>query len=198
MKKRILISVTDKNGIEKFKQLADLGWIVISTGGTLKYLEAHGIPCTHIEEVTHFPEMMDGRLKTLHPNVFGGILAKRNNIEHMSSLISHGIEPIDIIVVNFYDFESDPRIENIDIGGPSLLRAAAKNGQTTVAVIDPNDYDMIIREIIGFDEVRVDARKLLAIKVLESTSKYDLSIATWMKANINLHPEGTNEQSFFF
>lgn len=189
MKKRILISVTNKVGIEKFKALTDIGWEIISTGGTAKRLQELGIPCILVEEITHFPEMMDGRLKTLHPNIFGGILADRFNSEHMQVIAEQGIEPIHIVVVNLYDFESKPGIENIDIGGPSLLRAAAKNIKCVIPVVDPDDYDTVISEILDRGELvcKTYTRKLLAEKVFKHTSEYDRKIYSWM-ADSNFLP----------
>ena len=153
-KRRILISVTDKTGIGKFKTLTDTGeWEIISTGGTLVRLEKLGVPCISIESVTGFPEMMGGRLKTLHPNIFGGILADRSNESHMKDLEIHGIHPIDIVVVNLYDFDGNPDIEQIDIGGPSLLRAAAKNGLHSIPIIDPENYDLVIDQVKNTGDV---------------------------------------------
>lgn len=179
-KSRILISVTNKTGIEKFKALTDIGWEIISTGGTAKTLEAAGIPCTLIEDVTGFPEMMDGRLKTLHPKIFGGILADRSKPEHMAAIAEYGIEPIDIVVVNLYAFDQKPGIENIDIGGPSLLRAAAKNGSSVTVIVEPDDYDRVILELVRNGENSVNLRAELATKVFEHTSIYDSNIRGWM------------------
>lgn len=178
--KRILISVTDKTGLEKFKRLTDIGWEIISTGGTLTKLQELGIPCMHIEEITHFPEMMNGRLKTLHPNVFGGILADRSKPEHMNAIAEHSIGTIDIVVVNLYDFAGKPGIENIDIGGPSLLRAAAKNGAHTVPIHDTEDYSKVIQEIIENGEVSKKTKQYLVTKVFLYTGKYDLDIHFWI------------------
>ena len=178
---RVLISVTDKSGIEKFKALADIGWQIISTGGTAKALEAAGIVCTPIETITGFPEMMDGRLKTLHPNIFGGILADRSKPGHMEAIAAHGIEPIDVVVVNLYAFDKKPGIENIDIGGPSLLRAAAKNGASVTVVVDPADYDAVIDQIMTEGDTTIRMREILATKVFEHTGLYDLAINKWMQ-----------------
>lgn len=179
-KRRILISVTDKRGIEKFKALTDLGWEIISTGRTAEKLQELGIPCTLIQDVTGFPEMMDGRLKTLHPNIFGGILADRSKQEHMDAIAQQGIEPIDIVVVNFYDFDGKPGIENIDIGGPSLLRACAKNGLHTTPIVDPEDYDCVISEIERSGDVYMGTKETLVMKVFTYTSEYDKKIHSWM------------------
>jgi phosphoribosylaminoimidazolecarboxamide formyltransferase/IMP cyclohydrolase len=188
--KRILISVTDKTGIEKFARLLDLGFEIISTGGTAKALKNLGIICTLIEEVTGFPEMMDGRLKTLHPNIFGGILADRRKADHLKAIASHGIELIDIVVVNLYDFNNNKGIEHIDIGGPSLLRAAAKNGVSTLPVVDPHDYDEVIEQIELRGNFSMTLRKALCVKVFEHTAHYDKAIYQWM------HEEMHNTHSF--
>lgn len=180
MKKRILISVTDKTGLEKFKRLTDLGWEVLSTGGTFDHLVKLGIPCTLVFDVTGFPEIMGGRVKTLHPRIFAGILANRSNPEHMATIAEFGIEPIDLVIVNLYDFNGKPGIEEIDIGGPSLLRAAAKNGAHVVAVVDPRDYDNIIFEIEKYGEILIKTKEVMALNVFNHTSKYDLDIYNWM------------------
>lgn len=176
-----MISVTDKTGLEKFKALTDLGWEIISTGGTAKRLQELGVPCIFVEEVTHFPEMMNGRVKTLHPNIFAGILADRSKPEHMAAIAEHGIEPIDLVVVNLYDFNGHPCIEQIDIGGPSSLRAAAKNGAHVAVVVDPFDYDMVISEIEEYGEVRPKSKQFLALNVFKHTAQYDLDIYNWMQ-----------------
>lgn len=176
----MLISVTDKTGLEKFKTLAELGWEIISTGGTAKKLVELGIPCIPIEQVTGFPEMMDGRLKTLHPKVFGGILADRSKPEHLAACREQGIELIDLVVVNLYNFLGNPGIEQIDIGGPSLLRAAAKNLAFVSVVCDPADYDFVIKEIADNGSTSLETRHVLATGVFEQTSGYDEDIMSWM------------------
>jgi len=180
-KKRILISVTNKKDIEKFAKLIELGWEIVSTGGTADYLRDKGIPCTLIEDITGFPEMMRGRLKTLHPLVFGGILADRDNQEHMDAVAEHAIGLIDIVVVNLYDFAKKPGIANIDIGGPSLLRAAGKNALHTTPVVESTDYDLVIDEIVKDGSVSRETREALTISLFEHTGKYDLAIAKWMR-----------------
>ncbi len=189
-KKRILISVTNKTGIEKFAKLIPLGYEIISTGGTLDYLEKHGVPCINIQDITGFPEMMGGRLKTLNPYIFGGILADTSNEEHLKVIAEHGINLIDIVVVNFYDFNADKRMEKIDIGGPSLLRAASKNGTSAIPLIDPDDYDEVIETIIKRNDWRdkeigtllpYDMRQKLVMKVFSTTAKYDWEISQWME-----------------
>ncbi|MCX6752908.1 MAG: hypothetical protein NTW62_01005 [Candidatus Nomurabacteria bacterium] len=199
-KKRILISVTDKTGIEKFGQLLSIGYEIISTGGTLKYLTEHGIPCIPIEDITGFPEMMDGRLKTLNPYIFGGILADTFNKEHLEVIAENGIDLIDIVVVNFYDFNADKRMEKIDIGGPSLLRAASKNGTSAIPLIDPADYDEVIKAIIKENDWRDEEigtlipdgiRKRLVLKVFRATCQYDREIYQWMESC------NSDEKNFF-
>lgn len=179
-RRRILISVTDKEGLGRFKALSDLGWEIISTGGTAKTLADLNIPCTLIENVTGFPEMMDGRLKTLHPKIFGGILADRFCLSHLEAAVTHDIGLIEIVVVNLYAFDKKPGIENIDIGGPSLLRAAAKNAAHVTVVVDPRDYGRVIDEIASNGETYLDTREELAMKVFKHTWEYDWGIYNWM------------------
>ncbi|HET9297157.1 MAG TPA: bifunctional phosphoribosylaminoimidazolecarboxamide formyltransferase/IMP cyclohydrolase, partial [Candidatus Binatia bacterium] len=153
---RALISVSDKKGIVEFSRaLSDLGVEIISTGGTASLLRDNKIAVKDVSEITGFPEMMDGRVKTLHPKIHGGILALRDNPEHVAKMKEHGIEPIDLVVVNLYPFEGavardgsfDEIVENIDIGGPSMVRAAAKNHQHVAVVVDPEDYPWILAEL---------------------------------------------------
>lgn len=183
MQKRALVSVTDKRELDKLKILTDNNWEIVSTGGTAKKLEELGIPFTPIEAVTGFPEMMDGRLKTLHPNIFGGILADRSKPEHMAAIKERGIIPIDLVVVNLYDFQGNPSIEQIDIGGPSLLRAAAKNFESVVVLIDPDEYE-VIAEILVAGEVSYDSRKAFAWRVFYEVSIYDQSISSWFELQV--------------
>lgn len=155
--KRALISVSDKTNIVPFvKELTELGVEVISTGGTSKLLQENGVDVIGISEVTGFPEIMDGRLKTLHPNIHGGLLAVRGNEKHMARLNEQGIQPIDLVVVNLYPFKEtiskegvtyEEAIENIDIGGPGMLRVSAKNHQDVVVIVDPQDYEPVLNEI---------------------------------------------------
>src|SRR5690625_1270264 len=156
MKKRALISVSNKENIISFaKQLEEINIDIISTGGTLKLLLYEGVAAKLVEEITHFPEMLDGRVKTLHPNVHGGILANRDNEVHLHTLQEHNIGLIDIVIVNLYPFKEtllkqniaeEDIIENIDIGGPTMLRAAAKNYKDVTVIVDPADYDKIDRK----------------------------------------------------
>ena len=155
MKKRALLSVSDKSGIVEFaRQLEALDYEVVSTGGTAKILAENGVTVTGISEITGFPECLDGRVKTLHPMVHAGILAMRNNPEHMSQLNELGVTPIDVVAINLYPFKQtilkdgvtlEEAIENIDIGGPTMIRAAAKNWQDVAVIVDPADYDKVIQ-----------------------------------------------------
>src|ERR1700689_2639376 len=158
---RVLISVTDKTGVTVFARgLADLGADLISTGGTARLLRENGIAVRDVGEVTGFPEMLDGRVKTMHPKITGAILAVRDNAEHAASLREHAIEPIDMVVVNLYQFEKiaarkdaslEELIENIDIGGPTMIRSAAKNWQDVAIVTSPEDYAAIVAELRASD-----------------------------------------------
>ncbi|MBI2607658.1 MAG: IMP cyclohydrolase [Candidatus Doudnabacteria bacterium] len=190
-----LISVTDKTGIvELARALLGRGYELVSTGGTARVIEAGGVPVVHISDVTGFPEMMDGRVKTLHPAVFAGILARRANASDMHSLEQHGLHPYDIVVVNLYQFEQSAReaigfddlVEEIDIGGPSLLRAAAKNWRDVLVVCDPKDYGLLLMELGQSEGPSLDFRIYLARKVFDLTSNTDRLIWTqfvgaWVK-----------------
>lgn len=189
--KRVLMSVTDKTGIVEFARALseEFGAQIISTGGTAKVIADAGIPVTPIDEVTQFPEMMDGRVKTLHPRVHGGLLAKRDNPAHMEQASEHGIEMIDMVVVNLYAFEKtvatgadfDVCIENIDIGGPSMLRSAAKNFESVAVVTDPSSYALILEEMRKNSGATTrETRAQLALDVFRTTSSYDGAIAQWM------------------
>ncbi|AEH44243.1 Phosphoribosylaminoimidazolecarboxamide formyltransferase [Thermodesulfatator indicus DSM 15286] len=189
--KRALISVTDKTGVAEFaKALHELGVEIISTGGTARVIREAGVPVVDVSEVTGFPEMLDGRVKTLHPKIHGGILAIRSNPEHMRQLEEQGIKPIDLVVVNLYAFEKtvasgaslEDAIENIDIGGPTLLRASAKNFRDVTVVVDPADYELVLKEMRENNgETTLKTRFELARKVFETTSKYDTAIANYLK-----------------
>ena len=191
---RALISVSDKTGVVEFaKGLRTLGWEVIATGGTMKLLADSGVEVINISDVTGFPEICDGRVKTLHPNVHGGLLAKRDNEAHMAQAAEHGIEMIDMVVVNLYAFEKTVAggadfgtcIENIDIGGPSMLRSAAKNFESVAVVTRPASYDAILAEMRANDGATLrDTRAKLALDVFETTAAYDGAIAAWMGAQL--------------
>lgn len=188
MKKRALISVSNKDQIVEFANgLVERGFEIISTGGTLKTLVDAGVKAIAIDEVTGFPEIMDGRVKTLHPNVHGGLLAKRSNPDHMKQLEENNIETIDMVVVNLYPFKQtlektgvseDEIIENIDIGGPTMLRSAAKNFQDVIVVVDPADYNDVLAELEN-GEVSLKKRKALAAKVFRHTANYDALIGAY-------------------
>jgi len=188
---RALISLTDKSGIEGFAQaLTELGVEILSTGGTAKKMREAGIAVTDVSEFTGFPEMLDGRVKTLHPLVHGGILNQRQNPEHQQQCREYNIRNIDIVAVNLYAFEktvADPScsladaIENIDIGGPTLLRASAKNFRDVTVIVDPADYDRVLAEIRAGGNTTLKTRFRLAVKVFQLTSSYDTAIARWLE-----------------
>ncbi|MEQ8153420.1 MAG: bifunctional phosphoribosylaminoimidazolecarboxamide formyltransferase/IMP cyclohydrolase [Clostridiaceae bacterium] len=189
MIKRALISVFDKTGIlDLAKFLQEKNVEIISTGGTYKYLKDNQINVVEINEVTNFPEMLDGRLKTLHPNIHGGILAIRDNKEHMDTIAAHNINPIDMVVVNLYpffekvkeDLEFEEKVEFIDIGGPTMLRAASKNFKDVTVICDVKDYDKIKGEIEAEGEVSYKTKKTLAGKVFNLMSAYDGAIANFL------------------
>lgn len=186
---RALLSVSDKNGLVPFAQkLVELGYELVSTGGTHKVLAEAGLNVIAIDDVTDFPEMLDGRVKTLHPRVHAGLLARRDLPEHMAKLAEFNITPIDLVVVNLYPFKATIQkpnvseaeaIENIDIGGPSMLRSAAKNFQSVLPIIDPADYDKVI-EKLETDHVDEAFRQGLAAKVFQHTAAYDALIADYL------------------
>ncbi|ALF09376.1 bifunctional phosphoribosylaminoimidazolecarboxamide formyltransferase/IMP cyclohydrolase [Parageobacillus thermoglucosidasius] len=188
--KRALLSVSNKEGIVSLaKQLVELGVEIISTGGTKKTLEEAGVPVIGISDVTGFPEILDGRVKTLHPIIHGGLLAIRDNERHQNELREHHITPIDLVVVNLYPFQqtiakSDvtfaEAIENIDIGGPTMLRAAAKNHQYVTVVVDPADYDAVVQELKEHGDVSAEMKLKLAAKVFRHTAAYDAMIAEYL------------------
>ncbi|MFK4785690.1 bifunctional phosphoribosylaminoimidazolecarboxamide formyltransferase/IMP cyclohydrolase [Fusobacterium sp. MFO224] len=187
--KRALISVSDKNGIVEFSQkLVELGYEIISTGGTKKILDEAGIKTLGISEITKFPEMMDGRVKTLHPNVHGGLLCVRDNEKHLKDLKDNEMELIDLVVVNLYPFKEtlkkggthEELIENIDIGGPSMLRSAAKNHKFVTVCVDPEDYNKILKEIEENGDTSLELREKLAAKVFRTTAAYDALIADYL------------------
>jgi phosphoribosylaminoimidazolecarboxamide formyltransferase/IMP cyclohydrolase len=190
MLKRALISVSNKEGIGEFaKELCKLGIEIISTGGTAKKLKQAGIKVKDVSEHTGFPEMMEGRVKTLHPKVHGGILALRSKKEHLEQAKKHGIELIDMVVVNLYPFEAtvkkedckfEEAIENIDIGGPSMVRSAAKNFESVAIVVDPNDYNKIIKELKENKRIKKQTARELAVKAFKHTARYDSIISCYL------------------
>jgi len=185
--RRVLLSVTDKTGIADFARgLIALGAELISTGGTARLLRETGIPVTDVAEVTRFPEMLDGRVKTLHPVIAAGMLAMRSKPEHMKALAEHGIAPIDMVVVNLYRFEDvaakvdatlEELIENIDIGGPTMIRAAAKNYQDVAVVVSPRDYTPILEELRALGALSHETHWRLAQKAFRTTAEYDAAIS---------------------
>lgn len=206
---RALISVTDKTGIVEFAHalVENFGVEVISTGGTAKVLEEAGIPVTPIEDFTGFPEMMDGRVKTLHPKVHGGLLARRDSRKHMAEAEEHGIKMIDLVCVNLYEFEKtvaqpdvtfEDAIEHIDIGGPSMLRSAAKNNDSVTVVCDPADYDAILEEMhVHGGATTKNTRRRLAAKVYTRTAAYDTAISMWLNTYLELQDEAIDPDDPF-
>jgi phosphoribosylaminoimidazolecarboxamide formyltransferase / IMP cyclohydrolase len=193
---RALISVSDKEGIVAFaKELEKLNYEIISTGGTFKVLKEKGIAVIPIDDVTKFPEMLDGRVKTLHPNIHGGLLSVRDNNVHMATCKEHGIDLIDLVVVNLYPFEKtiakegvalEEAIENIDIGGPSMIRSASKNYQSVGVVVDPSNYDRIIAELKDRKGTLCDiTRAELACEAFTHTARYDTIISTYLTNKIS-------------
>ena len=199
--KRALVSVSDKTGLVEFvKGLQAAGWQIIATGGTQKLLEESGVKTIGISEVTGFPEICDGRVKTLHPKVHGALLARRDEPSHMAALAENGIELIDLVCVNLYPFRQTiakegttmaEAIEKIDIGGPSMLRSAAKNWNDVTVVCDPGDYDRILREIQAEGNTKKETRLELSAKAYTHTAEYDMCIATYMRK-----AAGLNEKLF--
>jgi len=190
MSKRALISVSKKDGIIDFaKQLDELGYEILSTGGTYKLLSDNGINAVKVSDITDFPEILDGRVKTLHPKIHGGLLAIRDDENHMKQLNENGIEPIDIVAVNLYPFKEtilkdnvtlEDAIENIDIGGPSMIRAAAKNYKYVTVLVDPSDYIKVIEEIKEYGNTKEETRFYLAMKAFGHTASYDSLIYNYL------------------
>ena len=194
---RALISVSDKEGVVAFAQsLRRLGWEIIATGGTMKLLSDSGVEVINISDVTGFPEICDGRVKTLHPKVHGGLLARRDDESHLEALRENSIEFIDMVCVNLYPFRQtiakpevtmEDAVENIDIGGPSMLRSAAKNFKDVTVVCDPSDYERIIAEIEATGNTTVETRLELSAKAYTHTAEYDACIATYMRKQAGLN-----------
>ncbi|MFO8051951.1 MAG: bifunctional phosphoribosylaminoimidazolecarboxamide formyltransferase/IMP cyclohydrolase [Thermoplasmatota archaeon] len=195
--KNVLISVSDKTGLEIFARgLSELGIDIISSGGTYRFLRDNDIECRLVENITGFPEILGGRVKTLHPKICGGILGRRDIDEHRKEMEEHNIIPIDMVVVDLYPFEKtierqdvkvQDAIENIDIGGPSLIRSAAKNFRDVIVVVDPADRDRVLEKLRSKEEIDLDTRKDLAIKAFQLSSSYDIAIYNWMQEEF--HPE---------
>jgi len=201
---RALLSVSDKTGLTEFaRALAGFGVDLVSTGGTAKALKEAGLTVTDVSELTGFPEMMDGRVKTLHPNVHGGLLAIRANKEHVAAMEKHGIKPIDLLVVNLYPFEAtvakgaafDDCIENIDIGGPAMIRAAAKNHADVTVVVEPQDYGLVLAELAQHSGMTtLKLRQRLAAKAYARTAAYDAAISNWFAET--LHDNAPDYRAF--
>ena len=195
MNKRALISVSDKTGIVQLaKEFEKLNIEIISTGGTLKTLADNGVKAISISDITGFPECLDGRVKTLHPNVHAGLLAMRGNKEHMKQIEDLNIKPIDFVIVNLYPFkatveknaEFSEAVENIDIGGPTMLRSAAKNYQDVVTAVDPADYEIILKELKESGNVSVETKKYLMYKVFAHTAYYDSLISNYLAEKLSV------------
>lgn len=196
-----LVSVSDKTGVADFaQQLGALGFQILSTGGTAKLLRERGLEVTEVAEYTGFPEMLDGRVKTLNPRIHAGLLARQSDPAHMSALAEHRIDPIELLVVNLYPFEQtvaradctfDDAIENIDIGGPAMLRAAAKNHQSVTVMVDPGDYTRVLNELKSANTVGPATRLALAKKVFAHTARYDGAIANYLTSLDDRGARGT-------
>src|ERR1700742_1415430 len=198
---RALLSVSDKTGLLDFaKELAGHGVMLISTGGTAKALREAGLAVSDVADITHFPEMMDGRVKTLHPNVHGGLLALRDKPDHAASMTAHGIEGIDLLVCNLYPFEAtvargadfETTIENIDIGGPAMTRSAAKNHDWVTVVVDVEDYKVVLEEMAANGGATTFAlRRTLAQRAFARTAAYDAAVSNWFAGE--LEKDGDSE-----
>src|SRR5271154_81367 len=192
--RRALLSVSDKHGLVAFAEgLAELGVEIVSTGGTSRELATAGIGVRAIEDFTGFPEIMDGRVKTLHPRLYAGLLARRDEEEHLSAAAAQEIEQVDLVCVNLYPFEQtvargdaseEEVIENIDIGGPTMIRAAAKNSAFAAVVVDPADYEGVLAELRASEgRLTLETRKALAAKAFACTARYDAAISTWFASH---------------
>lgn len=194
---RALISVSDKTGVVEFaKELEALGWEILSTSGTMKMLREAGVKVTSVSDVTGFPEICDGRVKTLHPKIHGALLARRDVADHMDQLKKNGIEKIDLVCVNLYPFREtiakpdvtmEDAVEHIDIGGPSMLRSAAKNWAAVTVVVNPEDYKTVLDEIKSTGDTTPETRLQLSAKAYTHTAEYDMAIATYMRAQAGLN-----------
>jgi len=196
--KRALLSVSDKTGLVEFtKFLSGHGVEILSTGGTAKTLRDAGLKVVEVSEHTGFPEMLDGRVKTLHPRIHGGLLGRRNIAEHEKSMKEHGIAPIDLVVINLYPFEEtvakgadyDTCVENIDIGGPAMIRSAAKNHESVTVIVEPSDYARVKQEIEAYKGTSLETRKRLANKAFGRTAAYDAAINRWFATELKELPQ---------
>ncbi len=193
---KALISVSDKTGVVEFaKGLVAMGWEILSTSGTMKLLKESGVPVTSVSDVTGFPEICDGRVKTLHPKIHGALLARRDIPEHMKELEDNGIETIDLVCVNLYPFREtiakpdvtmEDAVEHIDIGGPSMLRSSAKNWESVTVVCNPSDYETVLSEIKANGNTTRETRLALSAKAYTHTAEYDMAIATYMRGQAGL------------
>ena len=193
---RALISVSDKTGVVEFaKELVALGWEILSTSGTMKMLKEAGVPVTSVSDVTGFPEICDGRVKTLHPKIHGALLARRDIEDHMNQLKANGIEKIDLVCVNLYPFREtiakpdvtmEDAVEHIDIGGPSMLRSAAKNWASVTVLVNPSDYATVISELKANGNTTLETRLQLSAKAYTHTAEYDMAISAYMRAQAGL------------
>ncbi|MCK5402767.1 IMP cyclohydrolase [Candidatus Bathyarchaeota archaeon] len=194
--KRALISVYNKTGIINFcNELTNFGIEIIATGGTLTILKEGGIKeIKHVSDVTNFPEILNGRVKTEHPKIIGGILARKEKKEHMNELERFGIKPIDLVVCNIYPFEKfvdeernlEIILEKIDIGGPNMIRAAAKNHKNVIVIVNPNRYDQVLQELKEKGDVSVKTRLILASEAFKLTARYDLLISNFLEKTVFL------------
>ncbi|WP_456399510.1 bifunctional phosphoribosylaminoimidazolecarboxamide formyltransferase/IMP cyclohydrolase, partial [Persephonella sp.] len=207
MGKRALISVSDKTGVVEFaKELEKLGFQIISSSGTARILKENGLNVTEVSDITGFPEIMGGRVKTLHPNIHGGLLAVKDNPEYMKQLEEQGIEPIDIVVINLYPFEQtvkkgadlDEIIENIDIGGPAMVRASAKNHKFVTIIVDSEDYGCVITELKEKGETSLETRRKLALKAFRHTAFYDSVISSVLNEKFGIDEKFPEEFSVPF
>lgn len=195
---RAIVSVSDKTGVVDFARgLASLSVEIFSTGGTKQAIESAGVAVSSVSKLTGFPEILDGRVKTLHPAVHGGILARRDNPQHLAQLAEHGIDTIDIVAVNLYPFAQtiarpdatlDDALENIDIGGPTMIRASAKNFPGVVVIVDPRDYALVLEELGAKGQVDIETRKRLAAKAFQHTAAYDTTIASYLRGADDAFP----------
>ncbi|HIE59947.1 MAG TPA: bifunctional phosphoribosylaminoimidazolecarboxamide formyltransferase/IMP cyclohydrolase [Persephonella sp.] len=204
MPKRALISVSNKEKVVEFAQkLVEFGYEIISSSGTAKKLKENKIPVIEVSQITGFPEIMGGRVKTLHPKIHGALLAVRDNLEYMKQLEEHEIIPIDIVAINLYPFEEtvkrganiDEIIENIDIGGPAMVRASAKNHKFTTIIVDPNDYDLVLEEIEKNGETSLETRRKLAVKAFRHTAVYDSIISNVLNEKLEINEKFPEEFS---
>ena len=192
--RRALLSVSDKTGLIPFaEKLVSLGIELLSTGGTAKALAEARLPVTEVSSVTHFPEILDGRVKTLHPMIHGGLLGSLSSADHRAAMKTHGITPIGLLVVNLYPFEAtvargaswDDTIENIDVGGPAMIRAAAKNHDSVTVIVEPADYEAVILELVAGDGLTtMETRRKLAAKAFARTASYDAAISQWFNSQL--------------